>query len=304
MQNRLVALIVFLAIQFLAIQPSLAATGRPAEIPFAISPDGMMTISATLGTVPAQVIFDTGAGIDVLAPSIVEKLHGTPAGQFTAFRMWGDRLDIPLFIVPEISVGPMIRRNVLVGTWEMLDQLHLEGIISVNDFSDQRITLDFVNKVMVFENAKSLARRRSSGATAPLKLDDNRGIALDLFSDFSIGNQTGDCEIDTGSQNATVNTRYMTPLGIDKDGRDVQKREQKTPSGASTVRYKTTLPKIALTAAPEIAITHAPTTFADIIYDCVIGLDFWSDKVVTIDIPGHQLIVSTSSAAKDLSPGK
>src|SRR5580692_1041309 len=290
MQNRLVALIVFLIVQ-----TSLAATGRPAQVPFTISPDGMITIAATLGTIPVHVIFDTGAGIDVLAPSVVEKLHGTPAGQFTAFRMWGDRLDIPLFIVPEISVGPMTRRNVLVGTWEMLDQLHLEGIISVNDFREQPITLDFVNKVMVFENAKSLARRHSSGLAAPLRLDDNRGIALDLFSDFSIGNQTGDCELDTGSQNATLNTRYMAPLSIDKDGKDVQKREQKNSSGTTTVRYKTTLPNIALAAAPQVAIAHAPALFADIIYDCVIGLDFWLGRAVTIDIAGHRLIVSASS---------
>ena len=171
MQNRLVALIVFLIVQ-----PSLASTGRTAKVPFTISPDGMITIAATFGgSISVHVHLQHRRRRHVLAPSIVEKLHGTPAGQFTAFRMWGDRLDIPLFIVPEIAVGPMTRRNVLVGTWEMLDQLHLEGIISVNDFREQPITLDFVNKVMVFENTKSLARRQSSGLTAPLRLDDNRG---------------------------------------------------------------------------------------------------------------------------------
>jgi hypothetical protein len=65
-----------------------------------------------------------------------------------------------------------------------------------------------------------------------------------------------------------------------------------------TVRYKATLPKIALAAAPQVAIANAPTTFADIIYDCVVGLDFWLGKVLTIDISRRQLIVSNSSQAR------
>ena len=292
MRNTLVVLVLLIAL------PALAAK-KPVEVPFAISPEGFVLVPATLGgTIAAHVIFDTGAGLDVLAPSVVDKLHGTSAGQFTAFRMWGDRLDVPLFVVPEISVGPLVKRNALVAAWDLLDQMHLEGIVSVNDFRQQPLTLDFVNKAMVFETAKSLAHRRATGSISPLKFDDQRGIALDLFSEFLIGNQTGQCEIDTGSQNATVTTRFLAPLAIDKDGKDVQKHEQKNPAGLTVIRYQTTLPNIALAAAPQIAVAHAPATFSDIIYDCVIGLDFWLGKVLTIDIPGRQLIVSDSASAR------
>jgi hypothetical protein len=291
MRNTLVVLVLLIAL------PALASK-KPGEIPLNVSPEGFVIVPATLGgTISAHVIFDTGAGMDVLAPSVVEKLHGTPAGKFTAFRMWGDRLDVPLFTVSEISVGSMVKSNALIASWEMLDQLHLEGIVSVNDFRQQPFTLDFVNKVMAFETAKSLAQRRRIGKTSPLKFDEQRGITLDLFSDFLIGNQPGQCEIDTGSQNATVATRFMKPLAIDKDGKDVKKHEQKNSDGATTVRYRTTLPKIALAAAPQITIADAPTTFADIIYDCVVGLDFWLGKALTIDISGRQLIVSDPSAA-------
>jgi hypothetical protein len=58
------------------------------------------------------------------------------------------------------------------------------------------------------------------------------------------------------------------------------------------------LPKTALVAAPQVAIANATTTFADIIYDCVVGLDFWLGKVLTIDISGRQLIVSDSSQGR------
>ena len=150
MRNTPVVLVLLIAL------PALASR-KPVEIPLTISPEGLVMVPATLGgTLSAHVIFDTGAGMDVLAPSVIEKLHGAPAGKFTAFRMWGDRLDVPLFTVSEISVGPVVKTNALVGSWEMLDQLHLQGIVSVNDFREQPFTLDFVNKVMVFETAKSL----------------------------------------------------------------------------------------------------------------------------------------------------
>jgi hypothetical protein len=271
---------------------AVAASKKPVEIPFTSSPEGLLIVPATLGgTIPAHLIFDTGAGLDVLAPSVVEKLHGKPAGEFTAFRMRGDRLDVSLFIVPEIAVGAMVKKNALVGTWDLLDKLHLEGIVSLNDFRQQPVTIDFANKVVAFETAKSLTRRHTVGKASPLRSNDQRGVALDIFSDFLIDNQTGDCEIDTGSQNATVSTRFMELLAIDKNGPNVQKREEKNAVGMPVVRYSTTLPKITLVAAPQIGLNSAPTSFSDIIYDCVIGIDFWAGKALTIDIPGRQLLV-------------
>lgn len=84
----------------------------------------------------------------------------------------------------------------------------------------------------------------------------------------------------------------MQPLGIEKDGKDVRKIERRTIAGAAQIRYDTKLPHIALTGAPQISLAHPAVEFSDIIYDCVIGLDFWSGKTLTVDIPGHQILVS------------
>jgi hypothetical protein len=70
-----------------------------------------MIVPARAGTIPIHVIFDTGAGLDALAPSLIQRLGSKPAGQFTAFRMTGERLDIPLFIVPELSIGPVMKKD-------------------------------------------------------------------------------------------------------------------------------------------------------------------------------------------------
>jgi len=277
----------------LLISSPLLAKSKPVSIPFITNSDGMVIVPATLGgTLPMHVIFDTGAGLDVLAPSLVEKVHGKPAGQFSGFRMNGERLDVALFIVPELSVGPMVKKDALAGTWELLDQLHLDGIVSLNDFRQQPFTFDFVNKQLIFETDKALSKRRADGQSSPLQFDDQRGISFDMFAQYLIGKQLGQCEIDTGSPKATISTRFMTFLGIDKDGKDVKKQERRSVTGAIEVHYWTTLPEISLAAAPQINLAQPRVSFSDIIYDCVIGVDFWHDRAVTIDIPHRQLVVS------------
>jgi hypothetical protein len=286
------------ALASLLVAVPLMAKPKSVSIPFTTNPDGLVIVPATAGgTIPIHVIFDTGAGLDALAPSLVEKLHGKPLGEFSGFRMTGERIDIPLFVISELSVGPMVKKDAVVGSWDVLDKWHLDGIISVNDFRRQPFTFDFTNKVLIFETPKTLAQRRATGRSSPLQFDDQREITLDLFAQFLIGNLPGQCEIDTGSPSATANTRYMALLGIDKDGKDVRKHEGRTIAGAAEVRYDTSLPQISLTAAPQVSIAHPSVSFSDIIYDCVVGIDFWSGKALTIDIGDKQLIVSNASPA-------
>jgi len=287
-----------LTVFLLVVTLPLLAKAKPASVPFTTNSDGMVIVPATLGgTVPIHVIFDTGAGLDVLAPSLIEKVHGKPAGQFTGFRMTGERLDLSLFIVPELSVGPVVKKDVLVAGWDVLDKLHFDGIISLSDFREQPLTLDFANKQLIFETGKTVKARRAAGNVSPLQVDDQRGIVLDIFGQFLFGSQPGQCEIDTGSPSATVNTRYMALLGIEKDGKDVRKHEGRTIAGSAEVRYDTTLPQISLSAAHQIGHVQARASFSDIIYDCVVGVDFWRGRALTIDIPNRQLIVSSPSQA-------
>lgn len=281
------------SIVFLLIAASLLASPHPVSAPFTTNSDGMAIVPATLGgTISMHVILDTGAGLDVLAPSLIEKVHGKPAGRFTGFRMTGERLDLRLFTVPEISIGPVVKRDAVVGSWDALDKMHMDGIVSLNDFRQQPITIDFAKKILTFETDESLRQRRASGKLSPLQIDDQRGTTLDIFARFLIGDQVGTCEIDTGSPNAAIHLRYMEATGINKDGKDVQKNDRPTISGAVVTRYDATMPQISLAAAPTVKIGPAHASFSDIIYDCVMGMEFWSDRALTIDIPNQQLIVS------------
>jgi len=269
--------------------PAFAGQKKAPTLPFTTNPDGVVIVPVVLGgAIHADVFLDTGAGLDALAPSIVQKLQGKPAGAFTGFRLGGERLDLPLFVIPELRIGPIVKKNALVSAWDVLDQWHFAGVISVNDFRQQAFTLDFPNKQILFETSRSLRDRLKSGAPIPLRFDDERGIMLDLFVEVLIGGQAGLCEADTGTPDSAFSIRYMEPLGISKDGKDVTKQA----SGA----YLTTVPQIALSADPSIRQMQPKVEFGGIIYDCVLGVHFWSGRSVTVDIPNKRLIVSRAGA--------
>jgi hypothetical protein len=63
----------------------------------------MMVPAKVGGTIPIYVIFDTGAGLDALAPSLIQRLGGKPMGQYTAFRMSGLRRAFSMALWPATS---------------------------------------------------------------------------------------------------------------------------------------------------------------------------------------------------------
>lgn len=283
---------------FLLALPAFAAVRKPDIVPFTTNGDGLVIIPITLGgATQAHVALDTGAGLDVFAPSLIGKLQVKRAGHFTVFDMNGDRIDVPLYVVSEIQIGPLVKRNVVVGAWEVFDKLHFDGIISMSDFRDQAFTFDFPKRQIVLESGKSLAQRLRVGASAPFKYDDERGTAVDLFTQVLIGGEPGECELDTGSPSSTFSTRYMAQLGIAENSQGVTKRVTEKLAGVTATFYKATVPQLALAADPTIRQVDPKVEFSDIIYDCVLGIDFWSGRSLTIDIPHSRLIVGRTIAA-------
>jgi len=132
-----------------------------------------------------------------------------------------------------VSIGPFVKRDPVVGRWDVVDKFRLDGVISVDDFGQQPFTFDFTTKAVVLVTPKTLAQRRAAGKSSPLQFGDGHGMALDLFAQFLVGNQHGQCEIDTGSPRATVSIRFMKSLGIEKDGKDVQNKKVAVLRGLS-----------------------------------------------------------------------
>src|SRR5581483_2369933 len=269
------------------------APTRPVVIPFTTTPDGFVLLPATVGgNIPVHLILDTGAGFDVLAQSLVDRQHLTPTSQFTGFVFSGDRIDVSLFNVSTVALSSFERQNVTVAGLALLDQVHQDGIVSMSAFRHQPITIDFVNKVVVLETPTSLAARRKAGTAVPIQLDDDRGIALDMYARFLLGSDTAQCIIDTGSPSATISLRYLVALGVDTADTAVHKHRTQNAAGAMLTRYGTNIARLSLLAPKSVTAELPRVSFANIIYDCAVGVDFWAGKVVTFDIAGRELIVA------------
>jgi hypothetical protein len=289
---RIAAIGLLLSFAALPVQAQTPSLAEPVVMPFTAT-DGLVFISATLGdSTPLNVILDTGGGLDVLAPSLIRRVGGRPLGVATGHRMTGERLDIQLWVVPSLRVGPLATADAVVGSWDALDSFGLDGIISLMGFREQPFTIDFKAGTVTLESASSLAGRRAAGQVSPLLLDDLRGHALTAFAAFSLGGELGECELDTGTQATRANTRYLAALGIDSSDASVTGRSFKTVTGAMENQYVATVPRVALADAPDVAATGTRVTFSDIIYDCVIGTSFWQGRALTLDIANRELIVS------------
>ena len=276
-----------------ALAPSVAPAQGVAPVPlhFVVDTNDMIRVPVTVGDSSYSLIFDTGAGIDVLQPRLVAALHGVPVGWLDAFRMTGERLHLQLFRIPRLAVGTFQRRDVIVTAAEFLEQAGIPGILSLNGFRDRAVTIDLVRNELTVETTPSLTGRRR-GTVVPLYVGDLRGLSLDTFAEFRLGSERGQCSLDTGSQGPTLSTRILSPLGIDTTGPDVRVRRSTTVTGAAQIRYIARIPAIALAADSGIRQVTPTVTFSDIIYDCVIGLDYWKGRVLTIDVPRRRLIVS------------
>lgn len=71
--------------------------------------------------------------------------------------------------------------------------------------------------------------------------------------------------------------------------------EGRTIAGANEIRFDTSLSNLSLASAPQIALAKPRVSFSDIVYDCVVGVDFWRDGTLTVDLTHRQLIVSNPS---------
>lgn len=264
------------------------------SIPFTVSSDtGLLMIPVSVGgdqTTP--FVLDTGSGVSVLSQSLVDKLGGKATGRFTGFRLTGERIDLRLFTIPELRIGPVLQRNALVAGWDGMDKFHLAGMISLNFFRDHPFTLDFRSHQLVVETAAGLAVRQRHGSIVRVQMDDMRGISIDLFAPFQLDGHAAQCEVDTGSTGYVFASRYMSMLGLTAHSSGVQESDHTSILGKNEVRYRASASSLWLDDT-QIGTEDKPSIlFEDIIYDCNVGIDFWRNRVVTFDIPHREMVIA------------
>lgn len=233
------------------------------SIPFT-DEGGLIHVSVSVDQqAPVPMLVDLGAGVDILSGQLAHLVSYT--GKYTTMRLTGQRLDLPIGRVVSLSVGDVRVGDPTVGVWKELQaQRGVDGLISANAFRDRATTIDFQRKQIVIEDAVSFPERRRTASYVPLILQDDLNYAMGVFAKFDFGNgRSGLCEIDTGRSDTVLDNVYAS-------------------GGISSIE---------LAGAPQTKIAGSKVKFDNLLYDCMIGNDFWNGRTITFDILNRSLFV-------------
>lgn len=267
-------------------------------IPAAINADGYIFIDASFNdSVKTKLLFDTGAGLSVVSQKLFEKLRSsvTPAGIFTAFRHDGERLDAELFSIPKLTIGNHTVYNVVAAVYAPLDEYGIEGVVSLKEFENIPVTVDFKNSTFTIEESENMpAIESSASAVIPLKLHRQTGKSLDIFIDICLNDSIKiEAEFDTGSgyNSILINQYFMKKLSI--DSASVIKKPYITPSeNKNLVDYIVNINSLKYCSAGNIKMNSVDITFRqDLIYEGLIGSGMFRNRSLTIDIPNSRMLV-------------
>jgi hypothetical protein len=244
---------------------ALPQAARAVEtIPFT-NDDGLIHVQVSVDGQPAvPMLVDLGAGVDILSERMAHLVSFTR--KYTTMRLTGERVDLPMGNVVTLDLGSHRIGDPEVGVWRGLYSLRgVDGLISAVAFRNVATTFDFHEHQLVIEDAVSYADRKRNGTRVGLVLQDDLDTAVGVFARFDIGNgRTALCEIDTGAKGITFD-KVFEPRGV---------------------------PSLTLIDAPQTKIDKPNVKFADLIYDCTIGNDFWGNRNFTLDVLNKALWVA------------
>lgn len=238
-----------------------------------------------------RFLLDTGSGFDVISNSLCKKLNCKTSGKLTGKRMRGDEATIDLTTLDAIEFAGVKNKSWQVGVTKLFDEIppslgKLEGALSLKFFSEQPFTIDFPKKSIIIESSKSLEKRIKQGEIAEARRYSQLPQTLGFFLDMDAFGIEGSFEVDTGNLVTILPKTHLKHLSgaLKSPNSNVKK-------GAQASRVCTLVfGKIVVKGQPMVGQQNPQVCFEDIIYDGVIGVDFFKDKVVTFDMSNSRII--------------
>jgi hypothetical protein len=262
-------------------------------IPIEISKNGHIMVKASINGVEGNFIFDTGAGLHVISGKFFQKISSQKrdSSYFTGFRHTGERLDGPMYLFEEVSLGSLTQANPWVGVYPGFDAMGFDGLISCKLIEDDIITVDPKGRQIIVESKESIVNRKKK--EIPLLIHEDRDRLLDFFINVRI-NDTFDAimEFDTGAGYSPLllHSRYMHYAGLDTTAMEI--RSAGTGFG--------TMEKIYFDKTKKVYI-HVPGTDAggkpnvifkpSLIYDGLTSYIIFGDSPWTLDLASRRMYI-------------
>lgn len=284
----------------LAFSLSFSIGSYAQEYPIYITDQGYIVVAVTLGdSVKANFLLDTGAGAVVLSQKTFDRIESQAreTGYFTGFRHDGDRLDGVVYQIPSLAIGEHRMENVKTGIYPPLDDYGVEGLVSMKFFEDQPFSIDFKQQKLRLLDKGELEEICANNPAIPLSFTTHTDISLDIFIPICLNEEVKLTALfDTGSgySGFIVNPYYLSKLK--KEGAAIQTQDYTAP-----ISQDKRLDQIVEVDQVDVCSDGTPEDFGlkntqavfreGMIYEALIGTEIFRDRIITIDIPGKQLIV-------------
>jgi hypothetical protein len=206
------------------------ATHATPEAVFTLEPQRTRwAIRVEVGGRPFRFGLDTGGGLTLISPSVVDAAGCTPWGRVTGYQMMGARLDsprcdnVPIDIGGHRFVSPVAL--VLPPSAVESKDTDLQGSLALDAFAGRAITLDLAGGHLTVESKASLAER-VRGMT-PLAIRFSReagGRSITPLTAVPTAKGMLWMELDSGNGGTMlVSKPYAALVGLDSANADMQK---------------------------------------------------------------------------------
>ncbi len=254
----------------------------------------LVRVPVALGGDAHRFLVDTGIGITVVSSAVAGRLDVQPTGEtFTGRRMSGQALEVPLVRLPTVRLGGHAVEGHVAGVVDLGDvdgPAGFAGILGLGFFEGQALTTDPDAATLTVRPAPDLDE---DGHEVPLEVRRD-GPSVDPFTTLVLpSGREIRVEVDTGSANLILDTRYLADCGVRLDGPGVDTRTGTDETGYRWTRHRATVAgPVHLAAAPQTAQEAAVVQFQDIIHDGLVGTDYLERYRVSVDVTGARLVLS------------
>ena len=257
-----------------------------AQLPFEMNESGHIIIKAKINNVEGNFIFDTGAGLNAIFKKFSRKIANEKTNNFfVGHRATGEELSLDLYNATDFEINS---RKFDHQQYAIIDIEfgNIDGIISLQPFRGTAVTIDFVNKQLLFdkptENEKSI----------DIQIADYAGKAIDIFTYVQL-NDSLQVQIlldsGAGKNSFWFSSKLLDPLKLNKSAfktvpvKSDFKKENNFYIG-TLARLETTNN---LTRAENLNVA-----FVDgLIYEGKTSID-WLGKILTIDLARKKIFIA------------
>lgn len=248
--------------------------------------DHMHRVPVRVGDDVHPFLIDTGIGVNVVSPDFAARSDVSPLGtSYVGRRMSGQRVEVPLTRLPELRVGDFPVTDRVAGVLDLGEGF--AGILGLGSFEGHTLMIDPGREVVAVRRESPTS---PDDAEVPLEVRRD-GPAVDTFTELVLpSGRTIRVEVDTGTANLVLHTRYMTDCGLTTDDPSVETATGTDETGYEWTRHRATIAgSVHLAAAPQTAHERPRVQFQDIIYDGLVGTDYLDRFRMTVDLTGARL---------------